>query len=78
MLPTPGTRFAVHGRDDTLTVARLLLAVSAEGEPTRYLVETKHGARWTVIEGADGWIGFPLPADPNAAREFMRWVDREL
>lgn len=33
---------------------------------TRYLVTAEHGSRWSLIRAADGWIGTPLPADPEA------------
>lgn len=66
------------GMREMRTVARLLLAVSADDAPTRYLVESEHGARWTLTWREGRWIGVPLPADPDAAREWLRWVDHEF
>jgi hypothetical protein len=76
--PEQGDVFAVPGQREPRIVARFLFAVSADDAPTRYLVETEHGARWTLTRRGDGWIGVPLPADPNAARDWLRWVDQEL
>jgi hypothetical protein len=78
LAPQHGDAFIVPGMREPRTVARLLLAISADDGPTRYLVESEHGARWTLTRRRDGWLGVPLPADPIAARDWLTWVDTEL
>lgn len=65
--PKAGERFAVAGRRDLLTVKVCHLAVTDERSGvTRYLVTSEHGARWSLVRVDDGWLGTPLPADPEA------------
>jgi hypothetical protein len=70
--PAPGDRFTVNGQREPRTVAKLLLVVSQTNGPTRYLVESTHGARWSLVPvelvtGEIRWFGTPLPADPDAS-----------
>lgn len=70
--PEPGDAFAVHGRRDELTVAKLIAAFTdPERSDAHYLVEAAAGSRWILVENgqADGprWTGRPVPADTSAA-----------
>jgi uncharacterized protein (DUF111 family) len=65
--PKPGERFTVVGRRDRLTVAVCHVAATDEiTGRTFYAVTAEHGSRWSLVRTDDGWLGTPLPADPEA------------
>jgi hypothetical protein len=65
--PKPGETFSVAGRRDRLTVAVCHLAITDDiSNRTRYLVTAEAGSRWSLVRTDDGWLGTPLPADPEA------------
>ena len=65
--PLPGDRFRPAGRADWLTVATVHLRVTDDrSRVTRYLVTAEAGSRWSLVAVDDGWVGTPLPADPEA------------
>lgn len=77
LLPTPGDLIDVPGYGEPREVLRVLLTVESDDE-TRYLVESKHGALWSVRRLGDRWVGAPLPADPAAARTLGGFPDQDL
>lgn len=69
--PRAGDRFIVAGRRDLLVVATCHLAVWDDvSDVTRYLVTAEAGSRWSLVRvpiaDGTGWLGTPLPADPEA------------
>jgi hypothetical protein len=76
--PTPGDLIHIPGYGEPREVARVLLTVESADGPTRFLVESKRGAWWTVIHDGERWIGAPLPADPDAARKLGGFIVRDL
>lgn len=67
-LPQIGMQFAVGAR--ILTVAEVEVGVFNGWHPRagNCIVRTQSGARWAIgrNDAGDGWVGVPLPADPNA------------
>ena len=65
--PRPGDRFRPAGRADWLTVATVHVAVTDEiTGRVFYAVTAEAGSRWSLVAADDGWVGTPLPADPEA------------